>query len=53
MKTYFDGFIRSGRAEAGICNRIIQNIQRSYIVLTEYVGDLSPIILGIVFPAKY
>ena len=41
MKVYFAGSIRGGRQDAGLYKRIIAYIQRSHVVLTEHVGDLS------------
>ena len=40
-KVYFAGSIRGGRQDAELYKRIIHYIQRSHIVLTEHVGDLS------------
>lgn len=40
-KVYFAGSIKGGRADAGLYKRMIQYIQKSDIVLTEHVGDLS------------
>ena len=40
-KVYFAGSIRGGRQDADLYKRIIRYIQRSHIVLTEHVGDLS------------
>ena len=40
-KVYFAGSIRGGRQDADLYRRIIQYIQRSDIVLTEHVGNLS------------
>lgn len=40
-KVYFAGSIRGGRQDADLYKRIIEYIQRSHIVLTEHVGDLS------------
>jgi len=41
MKVYFAGSIRGGRQDAGLYKRIIEYIQKSHVVLTEHVGDLS------------
>ncbi len=41
MKIYFAGSIRGGRADAELYRRIIAYIQKTDIVLTEHVGDLS------------
>ena len=40
-KVYFAGSIRGGRQDADLYKRIIAYIQRSHVVLTEHVGDLS------------
>lgn len=40
-KVYFAGSIRGGRADAYLYRSIITYIQKTDIVLTEHVGDLS------------
>jgi hypothetical protein len=40
-KVYFAGSIRGGREDAALYRRIIEYIQKTDIVLTEHVGDLS------------
>ena len=40
-KVYFAGSIRGGRVDAEMYRRIIDYIQRTDLVLTEHVGDLS------------
>lgn len=40
-KVYFAGSIRGGREDAALYKRIIEYIQKTDIVLTEHVGDLS------------
>lgn len=40
-KVYFAGSIRGGRDDAALYKRIIEYIQKTDIVLTEHVGDLS------------
>lgn len=41
LKIYFAGSIRGGRNDAALYNNIIRYIQRTDIVLTEHIGDLS------------
>lgn len=41
MKVYFAGSIRGGRADADLYRRIISYIQKTDVVLTEHVGNLS------------
>ena len=41
MRVYFAGSIRGGRADAELYKKIIEYIQRTDIVLTEHIGDLS------------
>ena len=40
-KIYFAGSIRGGRVDAGLYNRINTYIQKTDVVLTEYVGVLN------------
>lgn len=40
-KVYFAGSIRGGREDAALYRRIIEYFQKTDIVLTEHVGDLS------------
>ena len=40
-RIYFAGSIRGGREDAELYRRIIDYIQRTDLVLTEHVGDLS------------
>lgn len=40
-KVYFAGSIRGGRQDAELYKRLIIHIQKSHVVLTEHVGDLS------------
>ena len=40
-KVYFAGSIRGGRADAGLYRQMIGYIQKTDVVLTEHVGDLS------------
>ena len=44
-KIYFAGSIRGGRADAKLYHDLIQEIQKTDIVLTEHVGDLKKSIL--------
>ena len=40
-KIYFAGSIRGGRADAKLYHDLIQEMQKTDIVLTEHVGDLK------------
>ena len=40
-KVYFAGSIRGGRADAELYKRLIAEMKKSAVVLTEHVGDLS------------
>ena len=40
-RVYFAGSIKGGRADASLYHRMIQYIQKTEIVLTEHVGNLS------------
>lgn len=41
-KIYFAGSIRGGRIDAALYQRIIQYINKTYVVLTEHIFPMKP-----------